>query len=153
MLQNNRKTTRKMSFVQAKALPPIKPTKQRDQRVEDMMKEIRESTSMSEVPLSMHIPNSAHLWYLCFANVSLFCSGKMGVSRQEALLLLRDMKTKYKTLYEKTMEQAGAVQCGGNRAERLSVFNAVCSGATPGCWIQRVRNKGVELTDFPSKHL
>lgn len=56
------KTTRKMLFVQAKALPPIKPPKQRDQRVEDATKEIRESTSRREVPLSMHIPNSAHLW-------------------------------------------------------------------------------------------
>lgn len=51
------KTTRKMLFVQAKALPPIKPTKQRDQRVED----IRETTSRRQVPLSVHIPNSAHL--------------------------------------------------------------------------------------------
>lgn len=113
------KTTRKMLFVQAKALPPIKPTKQRDQRVENKMKEIRESTSRKEVPLSMHIPNSAHLWYLGFANVWLrFCTGEMGVSRQEALLLLRDMKTKYKRLYEKTMEEAGS---DGNGAERLGV--------------------------------
>lgn len=114
------KTTRKMLFVQAKALPPIKPPKQRDQHVEDMMKEI--STGRREVPISMHIPNSAHLWYLGFANVWLrFCTGEMGVGRQEALLLLRDMKTKYQRLYEKTMEEAAGSD--GNGAERLGVFS------------------------------
>lgn len=114
------KTTRPMFFVQAKALPPINPTKHRNQRVEDTMKGIRESTSTREVPLSMHIPDSAHLWYLGFANGWLrFCTGKMGVSRQEALLLLRDVKTKYERLYEKSIEQAGSE---GNRAERLWVF-------------------------------
>lgn len=115
------KTTRKMLFVQAKALPPINPPKQ---RVQDMMKEIRESSSRREVPLSMHIPNSAHLWYLGFANVWLrFCTGEMGVGRQEALLLLRDMKTKYQRLYEKTMEEAAGSD--GNGAERLGVFSTL----------------------------
>ncbi|XP_056910599.1 X-ray radiation resistance-associated protein 1 isoform X1 [Takifugu flavidus] len=84
----------------AKALPPIKPPKQRDQRAEDMMKEIRESTSRREVPLS-----------------------EMGVSRQEALLLLRDMKTKYKRLYEKTMEEAAGSD--GKGAERLGGFSTL----------------------------
>lgn len=115
------KTTRKTLFVQAKALPPINPPKR---RVQDMMKEIRESTSRREVPLSMHIPNSAHLWYLGFANVWLrFCTGEMGVGRQEALLLLRDMKTKYQRLYEKTMEEAAGSD--GNGAERLGVFSTL----------------------------
>lgn len=121
---NQLKTTRKMLSVQAKALPPIKPPKQRDQRAEDMMKGIRESTSRREVPLSMHIPNSAHLWYPGFADVWLrFCTGEMGVSRQEALLLLRDMKTKYKRLYEKTMEEAAGSD--GNGAERLGGFSTL----------------------------
>lgn len=42
----------------------------------------------------------------------------MGVGRREALLLLRDVKTKTKRLYEKTMEDAGS---DGNGAERLGV--------------------------------
>lgn len=64
------------------------------------------------------------------ANVSLcFCTGgaigNTGASRREALLLLRDMKTKYETLYKKTLEQAGSPQWHGDRAGRLWVFLAL----------------------------
>ncbi|XP_041808511.1 X-ray radiation resistance-associated protein 1 isoform X2 [Chelmon rostratus] len=74
-----------------KELPPFKPTKQPAERVEEMIKEIKESTTIRRVPLSSAVHSA-------------------GVNNQEALSLLRDMKTKYKMIHKKTMEQAASIE-------------------------------------------
>lgn len=51
---------------QIKELPPLKPVKQLTERVEDMIKEIRESKTVKVVPLGMHIS------YLYAVNVNIF---------------------------------------------------------------------------------
>nr|XP_020454410.1 X-ray radiation resistance-associated protein 1 isoform X2 [Monopterus albus] len=81
-----------------KELPPLKPIKQPTERVDEMIKEIRASTTIREVALSSVIHGT-------------------GVDKQEhkeALSLLRDMKTKYKMVYKKTMEQAASTESDGN---------------------------------------
>ncbi|XP_026228478.1 X-ray radiation resistance-associated protein 1 isoform X2 [Anabas testudineus] len=80
-------------------LPPLKPIKQQSERVDEMIKEIKRSTTITEVDLSSVVRSTA------------------GVNRQEhkeALSLLRDMKTKYKMVYKKTMEQAFDVESNRN---------------------------------------
>ncbi|GAA6232269.1 X-ray radiation resistance-associated protein 1 [Lates japonicus] len=75
-----------------KELPPLKPMKQPIERVDEMIKEIKGSTKIREVALSGAIHNT-------------------GVNNQdykEALSLLRDMKTKYKMVHKKTMEQVAS---------------------------------------------
>ncbi|XP_044078939.1 X-ray radiation resistance-associated protein 1 isoform X2 [Siniperca chuatsi] len=81
-----------------KELPPLKPMKQPLERVDEMIKEIKESTAIREVSLSSAMHST-------------------GVSRQEyteALSLLRDMKTKYKMVHKKTMEQAAGIESERN---------------------------------------
>ncbi|XP_030010380.1 X-ray radiation resistance-associated protein 1 [Sphaeramia orbicularis] len=76
---------------QIKALPPLKPAKHVNKaRVDEMIKEMKASTTIREVPLSRVI------------------HGK-GVNKQEykeAVALMEDMRTKYKMVHEKTREQA-----------------------------------------------
>ncbi|XP_054481677.1 X-ray radiation resistance-associated protein 1 [Anoplopoma fimbria] len=81
-----------------KDLPPLKPIKQPTERVNEMIKEIKESTTIREVPLSRAIQGT-------------------GVNKQEhkeALSLLRDMKTKHKMVHKKTMEQAASIESARN---------------------------------------
>ncbi|XP_078121963.1 X-ray radiation resistance-associated protein 1 isoform X2 [Sander vitreus] len=81
-----------------KELPPWKPIKQPTARVDEMIKEIKEHTTIREVPLSSAIQGT-------------------GVSKQEhkeALSLLRDMKTKHKMVHKKTMEQAASIESDRN---------------------------------------
>ncbi|XP_076606914.1 X-ray radiation resistance-associated protein 1 isoform X2 [Chaetodon auriga] len=89
-----------------KELPPLKPMKRPAERVEEMIKEIKGSTTIRQVPLS-----------------SALCG--TGVNKQEALSLLRDMKTKYKMVHKKTMEQAASIEYHRNtdrsRAEAPAV--------------------------------
>nr|XP_019941635.1 PREDICTED: X-ray radiation resistance-associated protein 1 [Paralichthys olivaceus] len=89
----HRETERKI-----KDLPPLKPAKQPAERVEDMLKEIRESTTIREFALSEAIHSTR-------------------VNRQEqkeVLSLLRDMKTKYKMLHKKSIEQVASVESDRN---------------------------------------
>ncbi|XP_026184966.1 X-ray radiation resistance-associated protein 1 [Mastacembelus armatus] len=77
-----------------KELPPLKPIKQRTERVDEIVKEIKKSTTIREVALSSAIHGT-------------------GVNKQEykeALLLLKDMKTKYKMVHKKTMEQEACIK-------------------------------------------
>ncbi|XP_051257232.1 X-ray radiation resistance-associated protein 1 isoform X1 [Dicentrarchus labrax] len=87
-----------------KQLPPLKPIKQPTERVDEMIKEIKESTTIKAVPLSSAIHDT-------------------GVNKREALSLLRDMKTKYKMVHKKTMEQATSIESdrntNRNRAETI----------------------------------
>ncbi|XP_029304202.1 X-ray radiation resistance-associated protein 1 isoform X2 [Cottoperca gobio] len=81
-----------------KELPPWKPVKQPTERVDKMIKEIKESTTIREVSLSSAVQGT-------------------GVNKQEhkeALLLLRDMKTKHKMVHKKTMEQAASMESDRN---------------------------------------
>uniref|UniRef100_A0A8C9ZL54 X-ray radiation resistance associated 1 n=1 Tax=Sander lucioperca TaxID=283035 RepID=A0A8C9ZL54_SANLU len=81
-----------------KELPPLKPIKKPTARVDEMIKEIKEHTTIREVPLSSAIQGT-------------------GVSKQEhkeALSLLRDMKTKHKMVHKKTMEQAASIESDRN---------------------------------------
>ncbi|XP_022618418.1 X-ray radiation resistance-associated protein 1 [Seriola dumerili] len=81
-----------------KELPPLKPVKQPTERVDEMIKEIKGSTTIREVALSSAIHGA-------------------GVNKQEykeALSLLRDMKTKYKMVHKKTMEQAASIESDDN---------------------------------------
>ncbi|XP_038565043.1 X-ray radiation resistance-associated protein 1 isoform X1 [Micropterus salmoides] len=82
-----------------KELLPLKPVKQPAERVDEIIKEIKESTTITEVPLSSAIHGT-------------------GVNKQEcteALSLLRDMKTKYKMVHKKTMEQAAGIESDRNK--------------------------------------
>ncbi|XP_068457490.1 X-ray radiation resistance-associated protein 1 [Clinocottus analis] len=78
--------------------PPVKPIKLPAERVDEMIKEIKESTTISEVPLSCAIQG-------------------IGVNKQEqkeALSLLRDFKTKHKMVHKKTMDQAATFESDMN---------------------------------------
>ncbi|XP_030294882.1 X-ray radiation resistance-associated protein 1 isoform X2 [Sparus aurata] len=76
-------------------LPPLRPAKQRAERVDEMIKGIKESTTIQVVPFSSAIHST-------------------GVTKQEALSLLRDMRTKYKMAHKKTMEQAAIMESDRN---------------------------------------
>ncbi|XP_037604365.1 X-ray radiation resistance-associated protein 1 [Sebastes umbrosus] len=79
-------------------LPPLKPMKQPTDRVDEMIKEMKERTTISKVPLS----NAIH---------------GTGVSKQEhkeALSLLRDMETRHKMVHKRTMEQAASIESDRN---------------------------------------
>ncbi|XP_070700143.1 X-ray radiation resistance-associated protein 1 [Pempheris klunzingeri] len=78
-----------------KELPPVKPTKPTE-RVDEMIREIKERTTMREVALSSAMHSTDKQDY------------------KEALSLLRDMKTKYKMVHKKTMEQVAGEQSDGN---------------------------------------
>ncbi|XP_049448063.1 X-ray radiation resistance-associated protein 1 isoform X1 [Epinephelus fuscoguttatus] len=92
-----------------KNLPPLKPIKHPTERVHELIKEIKESTTIREVPLSSAIHGT-------------------GVNKQEhkeALSLLSDMKTKHRMVYKKSMEQAASIESDRNtnqsRADPSSV--------------------------------
>uniref|UniRef100_UPI003AAD63C3 X-ray radiation resistance-associated protein 1 n=1 Tax=Centroberyx gerrardi TaxID=166262 RepID=UPI003AAD63C3 len=77
-----------------KNLPPLKSIKQRDEKVEEMLKEIKESKTLRGIALSSVLHDT-------------------GVNKQEyeeALSLLKDMKKKYKMVHMKTVEQAARIE-------------------------------------------
>ncbi|KAM8741248.1 X-ray radiation resistance-associated protein 1 isoform 1-T1 [Acanthopagrus schlegelii] len=76
-------------------LPPLRPAKQRGKRVDEMIKGIKESTTIQVIPLCSAIHST-------------------GVTKQDALSLLRDMKAKYKMAHKKTMEQAAIMESDRN---------------------------------------
>ncbi|XP_042354596.1 X-ray radiation resistance-associated protein 1 isoform X2 [Plectropomus leopardus] len=81
-----------------KELAPLKPIKQPTERVDELIREIRNSTTIREVPLSSAIHGT-------------------GVNKQEheeALSLLRDMKTKHKMVHEKSMKLAATIESDRN---------------------------------------
>ncbi|XP_073335724.1 X-ray radiation resistance-associated protein 1 [Pagrus major] len=78
-----------------KKLPPLGPVKQRAERIDEMIKVIKESTTIRVVPLNSALHST-------------------GVTKQEALSLLRDMKTKYKMVHKETMEQAASMESDRN---------------------------------------
>ncbi|XP_031724990.1 X-ray radiation resistance-associated protein 1 isoform X1 [Anarrhichthys ocellatus] len=81
-----------------KELPAVKPIKQPAERVNEMIKEIKESTTIRVVPLSSAIQGT----------------GVNEQERKEALSLLRDMKTMHKMVHKKTMEQAASIESDRN---------------------------------------
>ncbi|KAM6983522.1 X-ray radiation resistance-associated protein 1 [Tautogolabrus adspersus] len=81
-----------------KKLPPMRPIKQPSEKVDEMIKEIKESTSIREVPLSSAVRNTSFTKQ----------------DYKEAQCLLRDMKTKYKMVYKKTMEQVASIETERN---------------------------------------
>ncbi|KAM4726243.1 X-ray radiation resistance-associated protein 1 [Anableps anableps] len=77
-----------------KELPPLSPIKQPTQKVDELIKEMKESTTVTVVSLGSVIHNRR-------------------VNKEdykEALFLLRDMKKKYKMVHEKTMELKAKIQ-------------------------------------------
>ncbi|MED6243463.1 hypothetical protein ATANTOWER_020641 [Ataeniobius toweri] len=84
-----------------KELPPLRPIKKPAHRAEELIKEIKESTTVKVVALGSAIHSR-------------------GVNKEdykEALFLLRDMKKKQKMLHEKTMEQEARVRFEQSTAE------------------------------------
>ncbi|XP_047234575.1 X-ray radiation resistance-associated protein 1 isoform X2 [Girardinichthys multiradiatus] len=84
-----------------KELPPLRPVKKPAHRAEELIKEIKESTTVKVVALGSAIHSR-------------------GVNKEdykEALFLLRDMKKKQKMLHEKTMEQEARVRFEQSTAE------------------------------------
>ncbi|XP_041657881.1 LOW QUALITY PROTEIN: X-ray radiation resistance-associated protein 1 [Cheilinus undulatus] len=79
-----------------KKLPPVKEIKQPTEKVNEMIKVIKESTSIRELPLSRAIHSNTRQDY------------------KEAQSLLRDMKTKYRMVHQKTMEQLGSIESERN---------------------------------------
>ncbi|XP_065818862.1 X-ray radiation resistance-associated protein 1 isoform X2 [Labrus bergylta] len=84
-----------------KKLPPLRPIKQPSEKVDEMIKEIKESTSIREVPLSSAVRNTS----------------VTNQDYKEAQSLLRDMKTKYKMVHQKTMEQVASVEMERNTGQ------------------------------------
>ncbi|CAB1413747.1 unnamed protein product [Pleuronectes platessa] len=81
-----------------KDLPPLRLAKQPAERVDEMLKQIRESTTIRELALSDALHGTR-------------------VNKQEhkeVLSLLRDMKTKYKMLHKKSIEQLASVESDRN---------------------------------------
>ncbi|XP_043077759.1 X-ray radiation resistance-associated protein 1 [Puntigrus tetrazona] len=78
-----------------KNLPPLGPRKSRGEKVEELLTQIKEAKTISEVPLD---------------NV---LEGRNGIFKreyEEALTLLKDMKRKYSMAYLKRVEQAAQIE-------------------------------------------
>uniref|UniRef100_A0A3B4Z4S8 X-ray radiation resistance associated 1 n=1 Tax=Stegastes partitus TaxID=144197 RepID=A0A3B4Z4S8_9TELE len=90
-----------------KELPPLKSIKQPAERVDEMLRSIKESTTVKVVALGSAMQST---------DVN-------GEEYKEALSLLTDMKTKYKMVHKKTMEQVGSHDgnIDQNKAEPLPV--------------------------------
>ncbi|KAM9846376.1 X-ray radiation resistance-associated protein 1 [Aulostomus maculatus] len=73
-----------------KELPPLRTMKHPNERIDEMIKEIRESRTMTEACLSSFIHSTS----------------VNKIQRKEALRLLRDLETKYELLHQKSMERA-----------------------------------------------
>ncbi|XP_023152827.2 X-ray radiation resistance-associated protein 1 [Amphiprion ocellaris] len=81
-----------------KDLPPLKPIKQPTERVDEMIKSIKKSTTVKVVALGSAMQGT-------------------DVTKEEykeARSLLIDMKAKYKMVHKKTMEQVGSNESDGN---------------------------------------
>ncbi|KAM4620332.1 X-ray radiation resistance-associated protein 1 [Polymixia lowei] len=83
-------------------LPPLKSIKTRGEKVEDMLKEIKETKTFRGITLSSVLDGT-------------------GVNKQEheeAVLLLKDMKKMYKMVYVKTVEQASLFESERNTNQK-----------------------------------
>ncbi|XP_040036816.2 X-ray radiation resistance-associated protein 1 [Gasterosteus aculeatus] len=79
-------------------LPPVKPIEPPTERVNEMIAQIKESTTVTKVPLGAAVRGT-------------------GVNRREqkeALSLLGDIQRKHKMVHKKTMEQAAGIQSDRN---------------------------------------
>uniref|UniRef100_A0AAQ4PQJ3 X-ray radiation resistance associated 1 n=1 Tax=Gasterosteus aculeatus aculeatus TaxID=481459 RepID=A0AAQ4PQJ3_GASAC len=79
-------------------LPPVKPIEPPTERVNEMFAQIKESTTVTKVPLGAAVRGT-------------------GVNRREqkeALSLLGDIQRKHKMVHKKTMEQAAGIQSDRN---------------------------------------
>lgn len=81
-------------------------------RVDEIMETVRRATATRQVLLSRKFPDQVLVrltFRMSSVNTGVFCTGSAmrgpGVGRQEALLLLRDLRAKYKTLHQKMMGQ------------------------------------------------
>lgn len=81
-------------------------------RVDEIMEAVRRGTATREVLLSRKFPHQLAVrlsFRISSVNAGVLCTGSAmqgsGVGRQEALLLLRDLRAKYKTLHQKMMGQ------------------------------------------------
>lgn len=81
-------------------------------RVDEIMEAVRRGTATREVLLSRKFPHQLPVrlsFRISSVNTGVLCTGSAmqgsGVGRQEALLLLRDLRAKYKTLHQKMMGQ------------------------------------------------
>ncbi|XP_062414086.1 X-ray radiation resistance-associated protein 1 isoform X2 [Pungitius pungitius] len=81
-----------------KERPAAKPTEPPTSRVDQMLGEIKESTTIRKVPLSAAVRGA----------------GVSGREQREALSLLGDMKRKHEMVHKKTMEQAARVHSDQN---------------------------------------
>lgn len=77
-------------------------------RVDEIMEAVRRGTATRVVLLSRKFPHQLPV-RISSVNTGVLCTGSAmqgsGVGRQEALLLLRDLRAKYKTLHQKMMGQ------------------------------------------------
>ncbi|KAM3600904.1 uncharacterized protein V6R79_004375 [Siganus canaliculatus] len=90
-------TTYKDREKKIKEVSPQKPTKELSERAEEMIHAITASSAIRDVPLSSAIHSAG--------------------AKQEALCLFKDMKTKYKMVHQKTMEQAANMASERSSAE------------------------------------
>ncbi|XP_076836938.1 X-ray radiation resistance-associated protein 1 [Brachyhypopomus gauderio] len=75
-------------------LPPVKPCKVKEEKVKEILTEIKEMRTINKVPLDKILK----------------CKDKNRKQYEEALMLLKDMKTKYKTVHLKATEQAAHIE-------------------------------------------
>ncbi|XP_016365753.1 X-ray radiation resistance-associated protein 1-like [Sinocyclocheilus rhinocerous] len=78
-----------------KNLPPLGPKKSKEEKVEELLAQIKEVKTISKVPLD---------------NVLEGGNGICKREYEEALTLLKDMKRKYRTAYLKRVEQAAQIE-------------------------------------------
>ncbi|CAB1333014.1 unnamed protein product [Coregonus sp. 'balchen'] len=76
-------------------LPSLRPRKQRGERVEEMLIQIKERKTISKIPLTKVLEGK----------------GFFKEEYEEALTLLRDMKKRYKMVHMKAVEQATRTEC------------------------------------------
>lgn len=97
--------------LQIKQLPPLKPRKRPRDRVDELLHQIRGRSSVRAAPCSknpvvpLHTDNKPYqLRCFCFY---LCTDGSEDPDEQkEVLLLLKDMRTKYRTIHRTSLERA-----------------------------------------------
>ncbi|CAK6953766.1 X-ray radiation resistance-associated protein 1 [Scomber scombrus] len=85
-----------------KELPAQRTIKQPTERVDEMIKEIKGSKTIKEASL----------------NIVIHGTSVNKQEQKEGLLLLKDMKTKYKMVHERTMEQVARIESDRNTEQR-----------------------------------
>ncbi|CAJ1064059.1 X-ray radiation resistance-associated protein 1 [Xyrichtys novacula] len=98
-----------------KKLPPVKLTKRPTEKLDELIKAIKESSSIRQVPLSSAI-NSPSL---------------TKQDHKEIQSLLRDMKTKYKMVHKKAMDQIASIQAERDTDQNRAEFPPLNSNSIP----------------------